>query len=106
VLHFLNYSSGFRASVVSWRSMDIRLSTGDCGAKNGQKIRTAFYKIVALRLAATARPTTTPRKSFKTGGEIVQSRHRLFMICINPICPTVLFKWSARNPANARSAPA
>jgi hypothetical protein len=106
VLHFLNYASGFRASVVSWRSMDIRLYTGDCGVKTAQKFRTAFDKIVALRLAATARAKTTPRKSFKTSGETVQSRHRLFMICIDPICPTALFKWSARTPANARSAPA
>jgi hypothetical protein len=64
-------SSGFRASVVSWRSIDIRLYTGDCGEKTERKFRTAVDKIVALRLAATAKPTTTPRKSFKTSGEIV-----------------------------------
>jgi hypothetical protein len=41
--HFFNQSNNFCPFVVSSCSMDIRLYTGDCGAKSEQKIQAAIW---------------------------------------------------------------
>jgi hypothetical protein len=54
-LHFFNQSNNLSSFIVASCSMDIRLYTGDCGAKTEQKIHAAIDSIVASRLKNRAK---------------------------------------------------